>query len=233
MRRAEDRPPSDMVLVFADRDQLDVQVTSRWTPLGMRGTDSVGMTLRGRVPSDQVLDPQRGFEHIATTTMIPVGHIGWAAAWLGAAQGALGRLIDIWRDPSGRNSSNLQSDLFAAQLGRIRMQIDTVEASVRQTLDEYDNWHDAWRHGEVDSVPRRLNIHINTVKTLAAELSFSAVDQLVQLAGLQHGYLRGSRARLEQTFRDLRAASLMYANDRLLVANGKLTLLDHDLLGEP
>jgi len=38
--------------------------------------------------------------------------------------------------------------------------------------------------------------------------------------------VRDARVALERRFRDLRSAALMYSNDRLYVANGKLTLVD-------
>src|SRR5260370_29257318 len=71
-----------------------------------------------------------------------------------------------------------------------------------------------------------FQIHINTLKILAAELPFQAVDELIQLLGMRYGYMRNKRAPLERIFRDLRSASLMYSNDRLLIANGKLALVD-------
>ena len=72
----------------------------------------------------------------------------------------------------------------------------------------------------------RFNIHVNNLKLLSSDMLFTAINQLVQLSGLRYGYEKNNRVPLERTFRDLRSASLMYANDRLLVANGKLALLD-------
>jgi acyl-CoA dehydrogenase len=75
-----------------------------------------------------------------------------------------------------------------------------------------------------------FQLHINGLKIMAAERLFGAVDQLVQLAGLRNGYLRTSKIPLERAFRDMRSASMNYANDRLYVANGKLALLDRDVV---
>jgi alkylation response protein AidB-like acyl-CoA dehydrogenase len=230
MRAGEESPPSEVALLFAERSQLDIQVRSGWMSLGVRGTDSVSMSLRGRLPADQLINPAGGFEHVAVSTMIPVGHIAWASAWLGAAQGVTSQMLDVWRDPQARKGQNLQSDLFTAHLARVRLQIDAVSAYLHQTLEEYEAWRETQCSGCVDPVPMRLNIHINNLKILASELLFTAVNELLQMSGLQFGYLRNNRVHLERTFRDLRSASLMYTNDRLLIANGKLTLLDHDLL---
>jgi acyl-CoA dehydrogenase len=69
-------------------------------------------------------------------------------------------------------------------------------------------------------------IHLNTIKVVAAERTFSAVDRMVQLAGMSLGYRRDAAIPLERVFRDLRSASLNYSNDRLLIATGGLTVMD-------
>lgn len=225
MRASEESPPSEVVLAFADRSQLDIEARSGWSPLGMRGTDSAGMTIKGRFSKDQLIDPPGGFEHVAVTTMIPVGHIAWASAWLGAAQGCYMQMVELFRDPKARKGFNLQSDLFATRLARIRLQLDAVSAYLQQTVQEYEQF---CRSDEQPS--HRFNIHINNLKIFASETLFTAIDQLLQLSGLRYGYLKNKQVCIERTFRDLRAASLMYANDRLLVANGKLALLDRNTL---
>jgi alkylation response protein AidB-like acyl-CoA dehydrogenase len=230
MRASEDSPPSDVVLVFADRSQLDIEARSGWSPLGMRGTDSAGMSLQGRFPKDQMIDPPGGFEHVAVTTMIPVGHIAWASAWLGAAQGCYMQMIELFRDPKARKGFNLQSDLFASRLARIRLQLDSVSAYLQQTVQEYEQFCYNRDNGTPEQPSPRFNIHINNLKIFASETLFAAIDQLLQLSGLRYGYLKNNQVCIERTFRDLRAASLMYANDRLLIANGKLALLDRNAL---
>jgi hypothetical protein len=54
------------------------------------------------------------------------------------------------------------------------------------------------------------------------------VDGLMEVAGLATGYRRTPESPLERIFRDLRSASLMYSNDRLLLASGRLGLLDRE-----
>ena len=83
----EDALPSEVILVFADRAQLAVDVRTGWDSLGVRGTHSVGMQLKGALLPDQVIGPSGEFKHLAVQTMIPVGHIAWASCWLGAARG--------------------------------------------------------------------------------------------------------------------------------------------------
>lgn len=74
-----------------------------------------------------------------------------------------------------------------------------------------------------------MQLLLNAVKVTASEQCYAAVDELVELAGLRHGYLRGSPLALERALRDLRSASLNYSNDRLHLADGALTLMDPEV----
>ena len=60
-----------------------------------------------------------------------------------------------------------------------------------------------------------------------SRLAFELVDRLVDLCGLAQGYMKNTALDVERVFRDLRSATLMYHNDRLLGANGKLILVEN------
>ncbi|NIL64671.1 hypothetical protein [Salinispora arenicola] len=64
-----------------------------------------------------------------------------------------------------------------------------------------------------DTAETSTQLLINNLKVQAAEQCFGAADEMVELVGLRHGYLRSSSLYLERVFRDLRSASLNYAND--------------------
>ncbi|HEU4962901.1 MAG TPA: acyl-CoA dehydrogenase family protein [Bacilli bacterium] len=225
MRRDEDSNPSDVVLVYAEREQLDLTLQSGWQSLGMRGTQSIGLTLQGQVPCDQVLKAEEGFGQIALTSMVPVGHIAWASCWLGATQEAFRQMQRLLRDPKTRQGYPLQSDLFMEKWARIRLELDTVAAFLDKAVRDYE----AMREEQAEYSAYKAhgyNIQINNLKVLASEKLYETINRLVQLAGLRFGYLKQNGTSLERTLRDLRAASLMYSNDRLLLANGKLALMD-------
>lgn len=212
-------PPSAVTLVYADRGQLQVSASGGWNPMGMRATRSIAMNLSGRVPADQVIGRQGEFRPVAVGTFIPAGHIGWAAAWLGAAAAALRGIVATARTPAGRRQLKADSDSFRHQLARIRIDLDLVSSLLQRVIC------DAEQPG-TDVAAADCQLRINGLKVAASELCFSAVDRMIQLSGLRNGYLRDAPMHLERTFRDLRSASLNYANERLLSANGTLTLLD-------
>lgn len=209
--------PTQVDLVYAARDQLALEVLGDWQPLGMRATHSVPMRLAGLIPGWQVVGGPAGFRVIASQVFAPLAHVGWSAAWLGTAAGALSRAVQHFRAP-GRGQFDPGSELGLARLAAVRERIDVVHAMLRHALNVVE------AGGDLSAPASQLLL--NALKVRAADECFAAVHDLIELVGLRHGYLTGSAMGLERAFRDLRSASLNYGNDRLRLADGSLTLLD-------
>ncbi len=222
MRSSEEAPQNEVSLVYADRDQLDIALRGDWDTLGMRGTRSVGLKLSGVVPETQMVGKSGEFRTIAAESMAPVGHLAWAACWLGAARGALADMVGLIRSGDRPRGVDVQSELTAERLARVRMDLELVGAYLHRVRDEVL----ALRGVDATLSAPPTQIHLNTLKVAAAELTFRAVDRMVQIVGLSLGYRRDAAIPLERHLRDLRSASLNYANDRLLTATGALTLMD-------
>ncbi|ANS70544.1 acyl-CoA dehydrogenase type 2 [Streptomyces lincolnensis] len=220
MRALGASSPESLTLVYADREQLRITVTGDWNPLGMRATHSVPMRLTGDVPARQTVGRPGGFRDIALATMAPLAHLGWAACWLGAADGALARVVRHLR--TQRDRVDLHSDLLLHRLSRVRQRLDTVHALIRHATQALPG-----ERRDLTSAP--VQLLLNTVKLTASEQCPAAVDELVQLMGMFHGYLRDSPLALERTLRDLRSAPLNYSNDRLHAADGALVLMDQEV----
>lgn len=221
MRGPDDDAPGRLSLVYARRDQLEISGSGDWQPMGMRASHSVALRLAGTVPQDQVVGGHGGFSRIATGVFAPLAHLGWSACWLGAASGALSRVLRMLRDPAGRSRSALGSELLLTRLSTVRARLDTVHALLwraeRMVAEGVD----------LSTPPRQLLL--NALKIIAAEQCHAAVDELITAVGMRHGYLRDSPTRLERTLRDLRSAALNYSNDRLHLADGRLALLDPEV----
>jgi acyl-CoA dehydrogenase len=213
MRSPDATTPGQVDLVFARRDQLGAEVLGPWRALGMRATESVPMRLTGEVPAWQVVGPPGAFRAIATAVFAPLAHVGWAAAWLGAAAGALSRAVKHLR-----GGTTPAGELGRARLAVARERVEVVHALLRHTVATLESTAD------VTAAP--VQSLVNTLKVRASTECYLAVDELVDLVGLRHGYLTGSELWLERALRDLRSASLNYANDRLRLANGSLALMD-------
>lgn len=219
MRRDEEVAADDVVLVYCPREMARPRVVAPMSMMGMRGTANVSLTLDVAVPSDHLIDPPGGFPRMASRCMAPLGHLGWAAAWVGAARAALRHVVGAMRGRHGGPALRRDDDVLD-RLARVRCHLDIAESMLATGLREFEQRQGA----ELDSPA--FQILANNVKIVAAEHTFAAVNDLVEIAGLGLGYRQGGGLMLERVFRDLRSASLMYSNQRLLRANGKLSLLD-------
>jgi len=220
MRAPDATSPAEVSLVYADREQLDATVVGPWNPMGMRATHSVPMKIVGDVPDDQVVGRHGEFRDIALRTFAPLAHLGWAACWLGTADGALTRTVRLLRDE--RKHRDLSSELLLRRLSRVRQRLDSVHALIQHTSR-------VWAERPDDVLEPPVQLLLNSVKLTASEQCLLAVDELVEMVGLRHGYLRDSSLGLERALRDLRSASLNYSNDRLHAGGGALVLLDQDV----
>ncbi|MCP2243430.1 acyl-CoA dehydrogenase family protein [Lentzea aerocolonigenes] len=218
MRGVDATSDNDVSLVFARRDQLDVRVSGDWNPLGMRASHSSALQLTGTVPNGQIVGEPGRFDRVVSETFGPMAHLGWSAAWLGTAAGALSRVLRTLRKD---HRGSLDSELLLTRISRARQRLDTVHALLRRTSA-------CFASGEDMSRPSR-QLMLNALKITASEECHRAVEDLVEAVGLRHGYLKGSPTRLERTLRDLRSASLNYSNDRLHLADGRLALLDQEV----
>ncbi|MCF3103094.1 acyl-CoA/acyl-ACP dehydrogenase [Streptomyces roseoverticillatus] len=213
--------PHQVSLVYAHRDQLTIERSGDWQPLGMRASHSVALRLTGTVPAHHVVGEHGDFRTIVTTVFAPMAHLGWSACWLGTAAGALSRVIKLLRGPQSRGRVNLDSELLLTRLSRARQRIETVHALLAHTQQVVATADDL-------SVPR-VQLLLNSLKITAAEECHQAVDGLIDAVGMRHGYLKDSPTRLEHSLRDLRSAALNYSNDRLHLVDGKLALLDAEV----
>jgi acyl-CoA dehydrogenase len=225
LRRTPDAAPDDVLLVYADRAQCGATVLGPLDLLGMRAAGNVAMEFEGRVPAGQLIDPEGGFARVTMRTLAPIGHLGWAACWVGAARRALRQVVELLRA-----GTLTRTDSAYHALARARARIDGAEALVLAALAEHRE-----RSAPTGEGPGRdgarldspaFQILINNVKMTVSQETYDAVDALLGLAGLAWGYRRDGGTDLELLFRDLRAAPLMYGNDRLAGASGRLAVMD-------
>ncbi|MBP2336699.1 alkylation response protein AidB-like acyl-CoA dehydrogenase [Saccharothrix coeruleofusca] len=221
MRRPGAVSPGQVSLVYADRDQVELTAEGGWNPLGMRATHSVPMRITGDVPADQVVGEHGKFPEMAVLCFAPYAHLGWAACWLGAASGALARTVRMLREPAERKRRDLGSDLLLHRLSRVRERLDGVHSLIQHAVSVLASGADPASHP--------VQLLLNAVKLTASEQCVAAVEDLVELVGMRHGYLRNSPLALERALRDLRSAPLNYSNDRLRAADGALVLMDQEV----
>jgi acyl-CoA dehydrogenase len=221
MRSPDARADHEVSLVYAARDQLEVATAGDWQPLGMRASHSGALHLRGLIPDHQTVGEHGRFRDIVSSTFGPLAHLGWTAAWLGTASGALSRVVTLLRSPKTRGSADLDSELLLTRLATARHRLEAVHALLQHTAEVVGHAEDLTRP--------QVQLLVNGLKVTGSEQCHAVVEDLIDALGLRHGYMRTSPTGLERALRDLRSAALNYSNDRLRLADGKLTLLDPEV----
>lgn len=227
MRKGAEHPPSEVELVLACAGDGELRKMGEWNAMGMRGTRSVPMEFDLRVGPERIIGDS--FRRIVLQTLVPVGHLGWSASWYGGARGAFQRFVAQIRSAGAQGEMKTGSDLLSSRLADLRLSLDLLDSYLDRTAADLDSMRrrDAPAE-EYEGI--RFNIRINNLKLAGSRIAFSVVNDLVELAGLSRGYLKGQELGLERVFRDLRSAALMFHNDRLAGANGRLILVEDSRL---
>lgn len=231
MRKNASSQPNDVYIIYIEKKHAEVTIkNNEWYAMGMRGTQTISLSLSSNIHKSQIINIDKPFNTICYTTMIPIAHIMWAACWLGASQTIFRKFLLIVRGPGGRKLFQLESDSFKERISRIRMNMDIVDIYLSQMVSIYDQLKNKGKLSDILAVETtNFNIKINNLKILASELLYQSINDLVQICGMEKGYISNAEFPLERILRDLRSATLMFNNNRLLSVNGTLTLLERSI----
>ena len=222
IRTSKDIPLNEVSLVAIHKDDTHlVDEKNSWNVMGVRGTRSIAVQLSCALDEGDFIGEKGKFKNVALNPMIPLGHIAWSACWYGAIWRAYKVMMKHLREKGAHGGADLKSDLIAERIAQVRLEIDSVKAFLMYSVAEYNKVLDVKDNTYDGFADTSFNILINNLKVMVSEHAFTAIDKMVQIAGIKTGYSTG--AHIERVFRDLRSARLMYANDKLIVASGKLS----------
>lgn len=215
-----DGEQSSPALLLIDRADGDVSYQGEWKSMGMRGTQSVPMAFDVSVPRGRVVAAPMG--RLVARVFVPLGHLAYAAAWYGASKGAFGAVVRRLREKAASGAKNLNSEILRARLAHCRLKLHFMNCLVTSAVRRIE----CALADEAEARDVSFSVEINNAKLGASMLAFEVMDVLMELLGVADGYLRTAPFPFERVYRDLRSASLMYHNDRLLSANGQLVFLE-------
>lgn len=220
-RRNPDAAANDQVMLVALQGDYELDKTSGWDALGMRGTCSEGFRVKFAGAEDQVLPVP--FTDIAGQTMLPVSHLLWASVWLGIATGAVNRArLYLRQQVRERGNVSMLSHRLARAVGLLQL----MQARLSQALHDYDQVFAA----ATQSTPFGFTADMNNLKTTVSELCLEAVQHAFMVCGIS-AYRNGSEFSLGRHVRDLMSAPVMINNDRMLESTGNLLLMQRPALG--
>jgi acyl-CoA dehydrogenase len=208
-RRAPDAAPSDQVLVLVHRGEYQLERTSSWDTLGMRGTCSPGFMLRSRGSVRQIVPGT--FADSSAQTMVPYSHILWAALWQGIAGGAVARASAQVRGEARKKPGTVPSS--ANQLAKIDAQLQAVRHNWQAVARDFDEL--AAGSSQMQALlGMGWALKLNNLKVGVSEAVVQIVHQALQITGIM-GYKNDSPVSVGRHYRDVLSAALMISNERI------------------
>lgn len=215
-RRTPDSPPTDQVAVIIYQGQATLSPSSRWNPLGMKGTCSPGFQLTATFEASQILATP--FHHIASATMVPLSHILWASVWIGLAEEALSRATCYSRKRLAQSPDEPTNPALSEAHWRLRT-AQALHAEV--TAATAAQWASA------SNAAPRSSAQLNALKVSVSESCLDVANLALRICGMA-GYAEEGPYSVSRLLRDLLSGPLMIGNSRLLSTNANLILLDRE-----
>ncbi|HYB71640.1 MAG TPA: acyl-CoA dehydrogenase family protein [Candidatus Bathyarchaeia archaeon] len=200
-----------LLQVLVPADAPGIATDGKWNTLGMRATFSPSVTFTGvRVPKDAALgDPGAALR----VGVVESFALGYAAVYLGIAEGALAFAIDYAkrRIVKPENVPVAQDPAVQRHIGELSAHLD---GALLVLADAARQWEDA------DVLGR--GVLGNKAKYLATEVGLAVTSKVIQVVGGRGAYREFPA---ERAFRDLRTSTLMPPTvDRMLEGIGKNAL---------
>jgi len=200
-----------LLQVLVPADAPGIATDGKWNTLGMRATFSPSVTFTGvRVAKDAALgDPGTALR----VGVVESFALGYAAVYVGIAEGALAFAIDYAKQRIVRpeNVPVAHDPAVQRHVGELAAQLDAARLVV---ADSAERWEAA------DGQER--GVLGNKAKYLATEVGLAVTSKVIQVVGGRGAYREFPA---ERAFRDLRTSTLMPPTvDRMLEGIGKNAL---------
>ncbi len=222
LRRAPEAEPSDQVVVLARKEQLELEPTGTWDPLGMRGTCSPGYVVRATIAGEQVLATP--FPRVSSESMVPVSHILWSHLWLGIATDAFDRARSFVRAAAKRSPG--EPPPAALRLSHLMSDLSLLRAEVFSALGEFSEASDEPGRERLSTMAMALRF--NNLKIAASEQAPKVCQGALGVCGIM-GFKNDTPFSVGRHLRDTMSACLMVANERIHQTNASLLLIAKDV----
>ena len=222
LRRAPDAEPGDQVLALTRREQITLEPTGTWDPLGMRGTCSPGFIVRAEFAPEQVLPTP--FPAVSVQSMVPVSHILWSHLWLGIATDAFDRARAFVRASAKQKPG--QPPPTAQRLSHLMSELSLLRAEVDSALRAFVEASQEPGRERLSTVAAALRF--NNLKIAASEQAPRVCQGAMGVCGIV-GFKNDTPFSVGRHLRDTMSASLMVANERIHHTNASLLLIAKDV----
>ncbi len=224
-RRAGDAQESDQVMVWARKEEVELEKLGEWDMMGMRGTCSPPFKLTVDVPATNIVDAP--FGTIAAHRMVPWSHLLWASCWEGVASSTFDTASLASRKRARKQLAD-GKEIGEPRLSDAYSELQSLRAIIREFARVYAEQAAAapsWRDAEKVRV---LTTDAMSLKLNASMLSSKIAEQSLEIIGMP-GYANRGPLSVTRQIRDLFAGRMMVSNERLRQTSGQLLLVGGDL----
>ncbi len=222
LRRSPEAEPGDQVVAIVHGGQTELEATSTWDPLGMRGTCSPGYVVRATLTPEQILPTP--FPKIMTESMVPISHILWSQLWLGIATDAFDRARAFVRAAARQKPG--ETPPAAQRLSHLMSELSLLRAEVSSALGEFVAISDEPGRERLATMASALRF--NNLKIAASEQAPRVCQGALGVCGIV-GYKNDTPFSVGRHLRDTMSACLMIANERIHQTNASLLLIAKDV----
>lgn len=212
-RRTPQSPASDQVIVVVPREGCELEQTSGWDALGMRGTCSNGYRLEAKGGMEQVIPVP--FADVSAQTMLPISHLVWSALWLGIATDSVTRARAYVRAEAKKAHGSVVDGNW--RLAEAASLLQLMKSNVVAALRQYE----AAMGSEDRLTALPFAVAMNNLKTGSSQLAVQVIHQAMLVCGLA-GYRNDTAFSLGRHLRDAHSAALMVNNDRIQANTAQL-----------
>jgi acyl-CoA dehydrogenase len=218
-RRHSQAVSSDQVMATITRDQYQLEGSSAWDTLGMRGTASEGFTVKAQAPLQQVLPAP--FADIAAQSMLPTSHTLWSSVWYGIAAGALIRAQNLLRSDMKNRPDIVPPGV--ARLAQASSKVQLMRSNITAAIASYEKLRQV--PGGLSTA--RFGIEMNNLKTSSSQTAIDIILLAFQITGIR-GYRNDTPFSLGRHLRDALSAPIMINNDRIDANTANLLLVNRE-----
>ena len=193
-RIGQDRPPSDVSLLFVEGDEIDWEILEPWNGLGLRGNASSPMRFSGFVPEENRIGPEHTAMAEVGGLFQPVLGLTYAAAYLGTASGAFEIACEEGNRRFASGSRRLDGPVNQRRMAELSTRIESAQTLLHAAASAFDE-------GRMTSL-----LPIFQAKVFCSETAVEVTQELMTIFG---GTAFAGRLPFERYFRDARASLIM------------------------
>ena len=215
-RRGPEAPSSDQVLTVLLNGQYDLEQTTVWDTLGMRGTCSDGWRLKACAPAVQILP--KPFADIAAQSMLATSHLLWSSLWYGIAVDAVARAQAFVKAEARKRPDATPPG--AQRLTEAVLMLQQSKAAILDGLARYET-----ASGSAEALSSvGFAVAMNNLKLTVSRQVLEIIDHAMLVCGIM-GYKNGTPFSLGRHLRDAHSARIMISNDRIQSNTANLLLM--------